>query len=305
MQGPATDLNAIRRIRDAVANGEGSNEEIYNYRRDGKGFWNALYVSPITDAEGRVIYFLGSQVDATRRKELALQDQSRLGTASALASGVRHEFDSLMHSAVANIQQARGASADPLQAGWLQEAEQTVRQAGKLTRQMLAFTEHQALNTQEVDLNEAVRGLDSLLTQVAGPSVEIQPDLSDEPAMAKLDSGQLELALVHLVRNASDAMPEGGTIGLRVWDYRSWGSAEGLSGQGWVELAVADNGEGMPSKTVRQAVEPFFSTRHQGKGIGLSLVQGILDRCGGRMQIETSPGRGTTVRLAFPQVEAV
>ena len=255
------------------------------------------------DGEGRINYFLGSQVDVTQRKEEALQQQSRLDTVATLASGISHEFTALMSSVVANIGQAQGAAVDARQREWLEQADHAARRAGRLTQQMLDFTNRQVQDTQAVDLNETVRDLDSLLAQTAGAAVDVRLDLSHEAAVARLDPGQLELALVHIVRNAADAMPQGGKVNVRVWDYRSWDSAAKQRGRGWVEVAVTDEGEGMAPQVAERAVEPLFSTKESGKGIGLYLAQSFVEQAGGRMQIETSPGRGTTVRLAFPRIE--
>lgn len=303
LQGPATDRDTVRRIREALAAGQGFNEELYNYRRDGKGFWNALYVSPITDGDGRVLYFLGSQTDVTERKTSALQQQSRLDTVGAMAAGVDHQFSGLMTTVLSNIAQVHGAIVDERQRGWLKQAEVAAQQAGRLTQQLLALTQHSTLDVREADLNEAVRNLDGLLAQIVNPAVEIRLDLSPEPSMAKIDLAQFDLALVHLVRNASEAMPKGGRLTVRVWDFRSWEPAVGQGGQAWVELSVSDEGEGMSSKVSRLATEPFYSTKKQGKGVGLSLVQTFVEQSAGRMQIETSPGRGTNVRLSFPRIE--
>ena len=302
LQGPATDRATVRRIRAALDAGQGFNEELYNYRRDGRGFWNALYVSPITDADGRVLYFLGSQTDVTARRQQALRQESRLDMTGAMAAGVGGRFDELMRVVIGNIEQAH-AVADERSREWLGQAHLAARHAGRLTRQVLGFAQHQALDAREVDLNHAVRELDSLLAQVVGAAITVELDLSGEAEVARLDQGQLDLALVHLVRNAAEAMPKGGRITLRTWNSRSWEPARGRNGQGWVELSVRDEGEGMASRIVRQAADPFFTTRARAKGIGLALVQDFVETAGGRMQIETSPGRGTTVRLSFPQVE--
>ena len=208
-----------------------------------------------------------------------------------------------MTAVVANIEQAQGVIVDDRQRGWLSRADQAAREASRLTQQMFDFTRRQLLDTQEVDLNEAVRDIDSLLAQVAGSAVDLRVELAPDPAMAQLDPGQIELALVHLVRNAAAAMPQGGRVTVRVWHYRSWDSSARQRGRGWVEVAVSDEGGGMPPEVAQRAVEPFFSTKQNGKGVGLFVTNNFVERAGGRMQIEAQPGRGTTVRLAFPQAE--
>lgn len=148
----------------------------------------------------------------------------------------------------------------------------------------------------------AVQHLDSLLAKIAGAAVEVRLDLGSEPSAAKLDLAQFDLALVHLVRNAADAMPKGGRLTVRVRDYRSWEPAVGQRSQAWVEVAVSDEGEAWPRKW-RGKRRSRSSPPATGQGVGLALVQSIVEQSRGRMLIETSPGRGTIVRLSFTRIE--
>ncbi len=298
LQGAATDRATIRRISQAVAARADITEDIYNYRRDGTGFWNALYVSPIFDTDGKLLYFFGSQVDVTRRKEAALHQQQRSDTVGAMASGVAHAFNNLMTVVVASIDQASIQATSKSQRLQLARAEEAARSAGTLTQQMLSFARRQFLEEHTVDLNGLVADLNGLVIKMTGNRVEFE--LAARPVLARLDPGQLELALVALVRNAADATPKGERIAVTTREYRSWDAAEGQTGRTWVELAVVDQGDGMLPEVARRATEPFFTTRCNGTGLGLSMVHGFVEQSRGRMRIETEPGQGTTVRLVFP-----
>ncbi len=304
LQGPATDPATVKRIAESLVRREIVSEEIYNYRRDGRGFWNALYISPIFDPEGKLLYYFGSQVDVTRRKEAALQQQQRLDTVGVMASGVAHAFNNLMTVVVASIDQAAAQAANENQRLQLARADTAARDAGRLTQQMLSFARRQFLEEQTVDLNGLVGDLDNLVSQMVGDRIKVEFDLAAQPVPAHLDAGQLELALVALVRNAADAMPQGGRIAITTREYRSWDASEGQTGRNWVELIVADEGVGMPAEVAQRATEPFYTTKGHGTGLGLSMVQGFVEQSRGRLRIETGPGQGTTVRLTFPkQVE--
>jgi len=211
LQGPATDPTTVKRIAEGLGKREIVSEEIYNYRHDGRGFWNALYVSPIFDPEGRLLYYFGSQVDVTRRKEAALQQQQRLDTVGVMASGVAHAFNNLMTIVVASIDQAAAQASSESQRLQLARADEAARDAGRLTQQMLSFARRQFLEEQTVDLNGLVGDLDKLVSRMVGERIKVGFELAAHPIPAHLDAGQLELALVALVHNAADAMPQGGT----------------------------------------------------------------------------------------------
>jgi PAS domain S-box-containing protein len=298
MQGPDTDPAAIARVHDAIARGEDVAEELFNYRRDGSGFWNALFISPVFDADGRLKYFFGSQIDVTRRKEAeaVLQQSQRMETLGAMASGVAHEFNNLMTVVLASVEQAQDRARDPRQHEQLERAAWGARRAGRLTQQMLSFARRQFLDAQAADLNEMVLGLDSILAQV-GPrgGAGLRFALAAEKLPVQLDPGQFEMALINLVRNAADATQEGGEVTIA-------SSVLQAGGRGWAELRVIDSGTGMHNEVIRRAVEPFFTTkaRGHGAGLGLSMVQGFATQSGGELAIESEVGKGTTVRLRFP-----
>lgn len=303
LQGPATDPDTVRDMREAVRAREPFTGDLYNYRKDGRGFWNALHIRPVFDASGELLYFFGSQADVTRRKEAVLQRLQRLDAVGAMASGVAHEFNNLMTVVVSSVERATAAVVDERQRAQLHRADQAARRAGRLTQQMLSFAQRQHLDARPVDVAALVRDLDSILPRVAGEGVRVELDLPRDPAPATLDRGQFEGALIALVRNAAEAMPDGGRVRVGVREYRSWDAAEGQTGRFWVELHVADEGEGMPPEVARRATEPFFTTKATGTGLGLPMVHGFAEQSGGRLVIETTPGRGTTVRVVLPRLE--
>lgn len=161
---------------------------------------------------------------------------------------------------------------------------------------MLSFTRRQFHDDRLFDLNDLVVGLDQILRQVARPDVALAVHLSPEALRARVDAGQLELSLINLVRNASDATPSGGRIAISTrMDRRTPSVATAV-------VAVADSGHGMSAEIVFRSVEPFFTTKEprQGTGLGLSTVNGFAEQSVGTLSIDSQPGRGTTVTLAFP-----
>jgi PAS domain S-box-containing protein len=293
LQGPETDPATIGRIRQAIARREDVHEDIFNYRKDGSGFWNALFVSPVFGSAGELLYFFASQLDVTRRHEAeaVLQQAQRLETLGSMASGVAHEFNNLMTVALGSLSQLeRGMAPGSLERNRLDRAKWAAQQAGRLTQQMLSFARRQFHDNRTLDLNVLLTEFDGIMQQMAGPGMRLTLQLAAQELWVELDPGQLEMALLNLVRNASDAMPKGGELVV---------STE-LDGA--VKLRVRDTGTGMAAHIIKRATEPFFTTKPKGAGtgLGLSMVNGFAAQSGGTMEIDSVSGEGTTITLAFP-----
>ena len=283
------------RIRSAIVSREDFHEEIFNYRKDGSGFWNALFISPVFDSAGALLYFFASQLDVTRRHEAeaVLQQAQRLETLGSMASGVAHEFNNLMTIVLGSLAQLeRGMAEGGRERERLDRAKWAATQAGRLTQQMLSFARRQFHDNHLLDLNELIGGFDAILRQMAGTGVDLQLDLSPDPLLVDVDSGQMEMALLNLVRNASDAMPEGGPLVIHT---RQLGAV--------AQVTVEDTGAGMAPEVMQRATEPFFTTKPKGSGTGLGLSawsMALRPSRAAAMTIASEPGRGAKVTLSFP-----
>src|SRR6185295_8875196 len=174
----------------------------------------------------------------------------------------------------------------------------------KLTTQLLAFSRTQKLALSVIDVNAVLRGTDELLARTVGPLIELHLLLDPAARPAIADANQLELAILNLALNARDAMPEGGRLTIStgrqvITPDQSGDGGDELSPGRYVVISVADTGTGMPPDVLARAMEPFFTTKGigQGTGLGLSQVYGIARQSGGDVRIESSAGRGTTVRI--------
>jgi PAS domain S-box-containing protein len=303
LQGPETDPGVRERIRHALAAREVFNEEIYNYRKGGAGFWNALHISPVFDDDGSLLYYFGSQIDVSAQKEAARRQAQRIESMGALASGVAHEFNNLMTVVLGSVERAAEREADERQAKYLANAKWAARRAGDLSAELLSLARRQSSAEQTINLNELVQAFKEPLEQVAGSSMGIRLDLAHAALPVRLDAGQLELVLLNLVRNASDAMAEGGEIVVATRMLPAAEAAATLHSKAAVELSVTDTGAGMAPEVAERATELFFTTKAAGKGTGLGLFLALefVDHSGGKMTIDSEIGRGTTVRLDFPQ----
>ncbi len=300
LQGELTDDAALDTLRVAIADTRQSQVELWNYRKDGSRFWCSMFVAPVFDEGGKLLCWFGSQLDTTARLEVeeARARAQRMDTLGFMAAGIAHEFNNLMTVVLANAEGVRADNLHVRQVERLDRITWAARAAGRLTQQMLSFAGRQSLQAVTIDLNVALGDFDRLLAQAANAGRLVQVALADESLPARVDIGQLELALINLVRNASDASRDTGTILVST-------SAAQLDGAGAVAVAVADRGSGMPPHVAARATEPFFTTKDPGKGtgLGLSMVSGFMRQSGGRMLVETAVGEGTTIRLVFPRAE--
>jgi len=303
LQGPDTDPAAIERIRQAIRERHAIDEEIYNYRRDGSGFWNALYMSPVFDDDGRLIYFFASQIDISARKEALRRQSQRMESMGALASGVAHEFNNLLTVVMGSLERAAVHAVDDNQRRYLERADWGAKRAGQLSNELLSLARRRANEERTLDLNQVLRDFEDTLAQIVPQGVQVSLDLAPAPVLARLDPSQLELVLLNLVRNAADAMPGGGQVSMATRVLSASEAASALNGPEAVELVVADTGQGMPPEIIERATELFFTTKAAGKGTGLGLFLALefVDRSGGRLTIDSEVGRGTKMRLSFPR----
>jgi signal transduction histidine kinase len=246
---------------------------------------------------------------ALRSSEAALAQAQKMEAVGRLTGGIAHDFNNLLTAVVGNLELLQLRVADDERGLRLAGAAfQAAMRGARLTSQLLAFSRTQKLSLEATDINAILRGMDELLARTVGPLIELRllPEPAIRPALA--DANQLELALLNLAINARDAMPEGGRLtiatGRQVIALGEGGDGElDLRPGCYAVVSVADTGTGMPPEVLARAIEPFFTTKGigQGTGLGLSQVYGIARQSGGDLRIESSPGRGTTVRILLPE----
>jgi len=298
LQGEGTDPHTVLELRKSLDNNEDVHLELLNYRKDGTSFWNALFISPVVDTDGRLTYYFASQLDVTRRREAeaVLQQSQRMETLGAMASSLAHEFNNLMTIVLGNLEGLESDMTAERGRRRIERAAWGAQRAAKLTDQMLSFARRQFHDDKTIDVNEVLVNCDTILDQMAGAEVKVVLDLAPEQLHASLDASQLEMALLNLVRNAADAVEPGSAVTVATRPHIQ------EDGTPAIEIAVIDRGSGMNSDTARRATEPFFTTKALGRGtgLGLSMVKGFVEQSRGRFKLETAEGEGTTIRLVFP-----
>ena len=255
-------------------------------------------------------FLMARNVTARARLEAELRQSQKMEAIGRLTGGVAHDFNNLLSVTIGNAQLLSRTLKDSPRLH--RQAETIMRAAmrgAELTRRLLTFARQQQPMTQAVKVNDLIDGMQELLRRTLPTDIDLRVQLDASVQACKLDPGQFENALLNLVINARDAMPQGGSIVLRsqrvVLDGNAL-QADSLKSAGAHALvSVSDTGTGMTPEVVQQVFEPFFTTKDssKGSGLGLPMVQTFVKSCSGYIHIDSSPGRGTTVSLYFPLSE--
>jgi PAS domain S-box-containing protein len=249
---------------------------------------------------------LMKEVAAREKAQEQLRQAQKMETIGQLTGGVAHDFNNLLMAVMGNLDLLRKrVPNDPRLHRLIDGAVQGAERGASLTQRLLAFARQQDLRAVPVDLRALVQGMIDLLERSLGPRVVLRLDLPEALPAARVDANQLELAILNLAINARDAMPDGGSIDIRVAEYQAVNDPVLKSGR-YLKLSVIDTGRGMTADILKRAVEPFFSSKPLGKGtgLGLSMVHGLAVQLGGALQLSSAVGKGTTAALLLPVATA-
>ncbi len=280
-------------------------------RKDGTILWTRNSVSLLRGGDGELDCVMAIVEDLTEKK--VLEEQARqshkMEALGRLAGGVAHDFNNLLtiiNGYAALLKEDFGA--DTPMGGKAHAIEEAGNRAVELTRQLLAFSRKQVLQTRVIAIDELVQSSEQMLRRLIREDIEFVTELGASDACIDADSGQIEQVLMNMAVNARDAMPHGGKLTVRT---RRIEVAEAIkNGNGMIEpgpyvvLSVADTGVGMDAATQEHIFEPFFTTKGQGKGTGLGLatVFGIIEQSEGHITVESELGRGTIFNIYLPIV---
>ncbi len=309
---PAALREDERRILELVTAGEHvEHYETRRERKDGTEIDISLSISPVRDSRGTIVGASSIQRDITAQKlaEVAFRQEAKMESIGRLAGGLAHDFNNQLHvlsGLVSFMKKDPGLSPDTRTD--LAEIQKIHERMASMTRQLLAFARQQVLNPEIIVLNDAVDDTRLLLQRLIGTQVEISLSLDASLRPIRVDQSQLVQVLMNLSINARDAMPRGGSlwISTRNLDLSLGQLANRMgtpipSGE-YVELRVADSGEGIPPERLSRIFEPFFTTKEvgHGTGLGLATVEGIVAQSNGHITVESATGSGTTFRIFFP-----
>jgi two-component system cell cycle sensor histidine kinase/response regulator CckA len=242
------------------------------------------------------------------RLEVELRQAQKMEAVGRLAGGVAHDFNNMLNIILgyASVILDGMSTDNPLRPA-ISEMQRAAERSAELTRQLLAFSRQETMETRVVDMSEVIEQSAKLIARVLGEDVELAIHRASSACCIEMAAGQLERVLMNLAANARDAMPRGGklTIEARSTETHEHDPAirTSMPPGRYVMLAVSDNGTGMDRETQDRIFEPFFTTKEQGKGtgLGLSTVFGIVLQHGGHIHVESHLGKGTTFKLYFPE----
>ena len=251
------------------------------------------------------------QAEAARRRdaEEALKHSQRLEALGQLTGGVAHDFNNLLTVIRASVDLLnRPQLSEERRQRYITAIADAVARAAKLTSQLLAFARRQTLKPEVFDVGARVQSLRDMIATLVGPAIEIAIRLPAEPYLVNADAGQFETSLFNMAVNARDAMGGRGRITFTVQPATTIPDtlAHVVGSHGFVTVAVADIGSGIPDSQLGRIFEPFFTTKQvgQGTGLGLSQVFGFAKQSGGEVTVESEVGRGSTFTLYLPRVPA-
>ena len=274
----------------------------------GNALWFLTIKVPLYNPAGDIIGLVGISRNITDRKKLEdqLHQAQKMEAIGQLAGGVAHDFNNMLTVIFGYCELVLS----------MDELEPTIREsvtiineaserAASLTRQLLAFGRRSILQPEILDLNQIILETSKMLRRVIGEHIELTTILSPQLASIWVDPSQFNQVLINLVVNARDAMPQGGTLTIKTanMDLTADDAANlGCQPGRYVMLVLHDTGYGMPADVVTHIFEPFYTTKELGKGtgLGLSIIHGIVQQSGGGIQVESTPGQGTTFTIYFP-----
>ena len=297
-----TAVKTLRRRRAALKQTEHALRELNNTLEE--------RVAQRTQALAEANEQLQREMQERERAEEALRHSQKMEAVGQLTGGIAHDFNNMLTGIIGSLDLmkryiAAGRSAEV--GRFTEAAVSSARRAAALTHRLLTFSRRQSLDRKPLDPNHLVSSLQELFSSTKGSHIALVVELGLDIWPVSTDAGQLESALLNLIINARDAMPEGGTLIVRtanlyLADSRT-STLEPITAGEYVMFEVSDNGSGMTPQILAKAFDPFFTTKPvgQGTGLGLSMIYGFAQQSGGHVSIISESGQGTRVRLHLPR----
>ncbi|NUT76795.1 PAS domain S-box protein [Pseudomonas sp. C1C7] len=254
---------------------------------------------------------LQNEMFERERAEDALRHAQKMEAVGQLTGGIAHDFNNMLTGIIGSLDLMQRYIADGRIeeiARFTEAAVSSANRAAALTHRLLAFSRRQSLDRKPLNANDLIHSLEDLFSRTKGDHIVLKLQLAENLWSVSTDVSQLENALLNLVINARDAMPDGGELRIETANVYLDGSdvniLEPVKAGDYLMIAVSDNGTGMTPKVLAKAFDPFFTTKPigQGTGLGLSMIYGFAQQSGGHVSLFSMPGQGTSVRLYLPRL---
>ena len=250
---------------------------------------------------------LNAEVGAREQAQAALVQAQKMEAMGQLTGGIAHDFNNLLTVASGSLELLEARISDEKGLRLLRSAQGAMSRGARLTGSLLAFARKQRLEPVLADLNSVVVEVTDLLRRSIGATVEVRHALAGSPWPTRIDTSQIEAALLNIALNARDAMASGGVLLIETANIGAGNDEmpEEVVGQDCVLVSISDTGTGMTAEVIEHAFEPFFTTKEIGKGtgLGLSTVFGVVRQSGGAVRIRSRIGEGTTVQIYLPRAD--
>jgi PAS domain S-box-containing protein len=285
-------------------------EEGWRVRKDGTFFWASVVIDAIRDESGKLLGFAKITRDITERRESQqrlermqqqLAESQKLDALGQLTGGVAHDFNNLLMIVGGNLHNLKKLVGDhPKGKRSIEAIELAAKRGADLTRQLLTFARRQRVNPESTDVAERIKAVYEVLDSGLGGTVTLRMEIEPNLWPVVADTSELETALVNLVVNARDAMPEGGTVTIAA---KNATLKDAPHPGDHVVITVRDSGVGIPPDVLSKIFDPFFTTKPVGKGtgLGLSQVHGFAHQAGGTVSVSSEMGKGTSVAICLPR----
>lgn len=251
---------------------------------------------------------VADEIAERMKAEDQLRQAQKMEAVGQLTGGIAHDFNNMLAVIIGglNLAKRRMSKGETDIMRFIDGAMEGANRAATLTQRLLAFSRQQPLAPEVLDVNKMIGGMSELLDRSLGELVQLETVLAAGLWRVKADSAQLESAVLNLAVNARDAMPDGGKLTIETANAsvdEKYARDYSLSAGQFVQIAVTDNGAGMPSDILAKAFDPFFTTKDVGKGtgLGLSQVYGFVRQSGGHVKLYSEVGVGTTVKIYLPR----
>jgi PAS domain S-box-containing protein len=301
------DEESYQRFMETVKAGHEWQGELARAGPGGKKVWESVQVSCIRNAAGEITNLLCLREDVTERRRLEeeLRQSQKMESLGEIAGGIAHDFNNLLAVINGYAELTTLHPNDPaLFQKSLREIKRASQRATGLVRQILTFSRKAQVHFAPVDANQLIRDLTALLSETFPRKVAFNISLLDGLPMLLADQNQLQQVALNLFVNARDAMPNGGTISVSTSIVRGQSLAQkgAERDKSYVCLQVSDTGMGMPPEVKARIFEPFYTTKlgSGGTGLGLAVVYGIIASHHGFIEVESTPGQGSTFKILLP-----
>ena len=305
-----THNDTYKQLWNTIANGDIWRGILQNRKKNGELYWSSSSIVPVGYQNGVADHYIAFSEDIThlREKEDMLTHAMKLEAVGRMTNGIAHDFRNLLTVILGNLQL--------LQDGIIQKDSELIGDAlsaaydgSDLVMRLLTFSRRKEHIIQTIDVNAFLQDMLRLLQRIVNDNVNISLELTEISLMVKVDPSRLESAILNLVTNAQDAMPEGGELTITISNIRitnqKLNCPEDIRPANYVTISIRDNGIGMSEDISRCVLEPFYSTKTSGTGLGLSMVNDFIKASGGTVDIKSKPGVGTTFTLWLPAVKRI